>query len=83
MAAYRAALEVRTHERFPHHWAVTQAHLGSALWTLGDREGGTTRLKQALAAYDAALAVFVPPDRYVGICCANRDGVIELLDQRG
>ena len=55
MAAYRAALEERTRERVPLDWAMTQMNLGTALWTLGERESGTARLEEAVAAYRAAL----------------------------
>ena len=37
------------------HWATTQNNLGIALWTLGERESGTARLEEAVAAYRAAL----------------------------
>ena len=43
-------------ERVPLKWATTQNNLGNALWTLGERESGTARLKEAVAAYRAALA---------------------------
>ena len=36
-------------------WATTQNNLGIALWTLGERESGTARLEEAVAAYRAAL----------------------------
>src|SRR5262249_40337423 len=52
---YHAALEERTRERVPLDWAVTQTNLGGALQTLGQREGGTARLQEAVAAYRAAL----------------------------
>ena len=55
MAAYRAALEERTRERVPLDWATTQNNLGTALRTLGERESGTARLEEAVAAYRAAL----------------------------
>ena len=35
---------------------MTQNNLGTALWRLGERESGTTRLEQVVAAYTAALA---------------------------
>ncbi len=54
---YRAALEVRTRERVPLDWAMTQNNLGTALSTLGAREAGTQRLDEAVAAYRAALEV--------------------------
>src|SRR5262249_13156182 len=34
---------------------IAQDNLGSALWTLGERESGTTRLDEAVAAYRDAL----------------------------
>ena len=34
---------------------MTQMNLGAALTTLGQRESGTARLEQAVAAYHAAL----------------------------
>jgi hypothetical protein len=39
----------------PLDWATTQNNLGSALRTLGAREGGTVRLEEAVAACRAAL----------------------------
>jgi Tetratricopeptide repeat len=39
VAAYRLALEERTRERVPLHWATTQYNLANALQTLGEREG--------------------------------------------
>ena len=58
MAAYRAALEERSRERVPLDWAMTQNNLGTALTRLGERESGTARLEEAVAAYRAALEVF-------------------------
>ena len=37
---------------------MTQNNLGNALWTLGEREDGTARLEEAVAAYRAALEVW-------------------------
>ena len=34
---------------------MTQNNLGTALWTLGERESGTARLEQAVTAYRNAL----------------------------
>src|SRR5260370_41808009 len=34
---------------------MQQMNLGNALWTLGERESGTTRVEEAVAAYRAAL----------------------------
>ena len=39
----------------PLDWAATQNNLGAALATLGERESGTARLTEAVAAYHAAL----------------------------
>ena len=39
----------------PLDWARTQNNLGTALATLGERESGTARLEEAVAAYRAAL----------------------------
>ena len=39
----------------PLDWATTQNNLGNALRTLGERESGTARLEEAVAAYRAAL----------------------------
>ena len=38
--------------------ATTQNNLGNALKALGERESGTARLEEAVAAYKAALGVF-------------------------
>jgi tetratricopeptide (TPR) repeat protein len=55
VAAFRAALEVRTRERVPLKWAATQNNLGNALASLGERESGTARLEEAAAAYREVL----------------------------
>jgi hypothetical protein len=44
-----------TRERVPLQWAGTQMNLGTALQTLGERESGTARLEEAVAAYRSAL----------------------------
>src|SRR5262249_46576913 len=41
--------------RVPLDWAKNQHDLGNALWRLGERESGTARLEEAVAAYRAAL----------------------------
>ena len=63
MTAYRAALEELTRERVPLDWAMTQNNLGNALATLGERETGTARLEEAVAAYRAALEERTPRAR--------------------
>jgi hypothetical protein len=39
----------------PLQWAKTQSNLAVALWHLGTRENGITRLEEAIAAYREAL----------------------------
>jgi hypothetical protein len=48
----------RTRARVPLDWAQTQNNLGLALWSLGERESGTARLEEAVAAYRDALSIF-------------------------
>jgi hypothetical protein len=83
VAAYRAALQERTREDMPLHWAITEWGLGNALKALGEREGGTARLSNAVNAYESALAIFVSTgsDRYAEICRTSRDRSIALLNQ--
>ncbi|MBM3748797.1 MAG: CHAT domain-containing protein, partial [Acidobacteria bacterium] len=61
IAAYRAALEVRTRADFPVQWATTQNNLGTALRERirGDR---AENLEGAIAAYRAALEVYTRAD---------------------
>ena len=63
---------------------MTQMNLGNALVTLGERENGTARLKQAVAAFDAALTIFTSADadHYAGICRDNYNGALALLALR-
>jgi tetratricopeptide (TPR) repeat protein len=42
-------------ERVPLQWATTQNNLGNALREIGERESGTQRLEEAVAAFRAAL----------------------------
>jgi tetratricopeptide (TPR) repeat protein len=48
-------VELRPRERVPLDWAETQNNLGIALSALGERESGTARLDEAVAAYREAL----------------------------
>ena len=48
-------MEEYTQERSPVQWATTQNYLGLALWRIGERESGTTRLEEAVVALHAAL----------------------------
>jgi uncharacterized caspase-like protein len=51
----RAQLERSDRSRLPLLWATRQNSLGYALWKLGERDVGTVRLEEALAAFRAAL----------------------------
>jgi hypothetical protein len=42
---------LNTRARVPLDWAATQMTLGTALAALGERESGTARLEEAVAAY--------------------------------
>jgi tetratricopeptide (TPR) repeat protein len=81
IAICRELLKERTPERTPLDWAMTQNNLGNALAALGERESGTARLQEAVAAYDAALSVFVltRADYHTGHCRANRERALALL----
>src|ERR1019366_4354523 len=52
---YRNLAELRSRNALPLDWAVTQNNLGNALATLGERESGTARLEEAVAAFREAL----------------------------
>ena len=57
IAAYEAALRVRTEKDFPVDWAQTQLNLGNAYWALpvGDR---AVNLQKARLCFQAALKVY-------------------------
>ena len=46
--AYREALKEYTRERIPFQWALTPAHLGNALATLGEQKKDITLICEAL-----------------------------------
>src|SRR3712207_8430182 len=48
VSAFRAALQEYTRERVPLQWAMTQNNLGNALQTLGEHEGSSARLEEAV-----------------------------------
>ncbi|MBV8397398.1 MAG: hypothetical protein JOZ17_01505 [Acetobacteraceae bacterium] len=75
MAAYRAALQERRRDLVPLDWAMTQMNLGNALAMLGGRERGTARLEEAVAAWDACLAVTtsVWPAEWIRVVASRRD----------
>ena len=69
----------------PLDWAMAQSNLGVALTTLGEREPGTERLEQAVAAFNEALKENtrerVPLDS--AATQRNLDLVIQILRERG
>jgi tetratricopeptide (TPR) repeat protein len=85
VAAYRAALQVRTMQGMPLDFAWSQHNLGLTLSLLGEREGGTAQLEESVAAYDAALDGFAAAGATANAntCRANRDKALTLLTQRG
>ena len=48
-------IDLQPRERVPLDWAGTQNGLGTALGVLGERESGTARLEEAVAAFREAL----------------------------
>ena len=58
-ATYRLVLQEVTRKQAPLDWAAAQSDLGNALLTLGEREGRTALLREAVGAYRAALEVRV------------------------
>jgi tetratricopeptide (TPR) repeat protein len=52
---HKRLLEMTPRERVPLQWATTQHNLGVALSTLGQRESGTAKLEEAMAAFREAL----------------------------
>jgi hypothetical protein len=53
---YRHLAELRPRNAFPRDWAMTQIYLGDALEMLGERESGTARLEDAVAAFSDPCA---------------------------
>ena len=49
IVAYREALKESTHERVPLNWAASQK-IWAMRWPVADREGGTTKLEEAVIA---------------------------------
>ena len=63
---------------------MTQTFLGGALSTLGERESGTARLEQAVAAWDACLTVTtsVWPSEWIQDMRALRDEAQSEIKRR-
>jgi hypothetical protein len=63
---------------------MTQNNLGNALQTLGERESGTARLEEAVAAFAACLTVTETtwPSEWVQQARSHRDETLEELARR-
>jgi hypothetical protein len=63
---------------------MTQNSLGNALKTLGELESGTARLEEAVAAWDACLAVTtsVWPPEWVAEVQTRRDETLAEIARR-
>ena len=68
----------------PLDWAKTQLNLGNALHRLGEREGRTERLEEAVSAYRAALEEFTRDQEPLewGLSTGNQGVVLILLAER-
>jgi hypothetical protein len=55
VAAYRAALEERTHDRVPLDWAMSTGNQGVALMLLAERLGDATTAQTAVQQIEVAL----------------------------
>jgi tetratricopeptide (TPR) repeat protein len=57
---YQQCITLVPRSERPLDWAVTQVSLGNALVKLGERERGTARLEEAVAAFREALQKYTP-----------------------
>ena len=85
VAAFRAALEVRTREELAQQWAMTQNNLGDALREQGTCLGGgegVRLLSEAVEAFRAALEVFTEESspHFRAIASANLAKALRHLD---
>jgi hypothetical protein len=63
---------------------MTQNNLGNALRSLGERESGTARLEEAVAAFRVALDTFVEAgaDHFASVAKQTLSCALKLLDER-
>ena len=63
---------------------MTQMDLANALRSLGERESGTARLEEAVAAYREALMEFTGEHApyYRDVTRKNLDAALKLMDER-
>jgi hypothetical protein len=62
---------------------MTQSNFGNALRALGERESGTERLEQAVAAFSEALTVFTreASSHYFDMAQLNLSRALALLEE--
>jgi len=77
--AYEEALKVRTLDRFPMDYAMTQNNLGNAYRTLGEVEAKAENCKKAIKAYEEALKVFTK-EEFPEIYLLVKSNLRKLLD---
>lgn len=85
IAVYRGLLEGEcARDKRPSEWATLQNSLGAAFSMLGERESGTARLEEAVAAYHEALKEWTREAhaRGHGIAQANLTRALALMEQR-
>ena len=80
-AVYRSAINDNNNQRVRFSWARTQYNIGRLLLILGEFTKNRSRLEQAMAAYDAALAAFSPTTAgyYIEVCQQGKNRVDILL----
>lgn len=77
--AYEEALKVRTLERFPMDYAMTQNNLGNAYNTLAEVEAKADNCKKAIRAYEESLKVFTK-DEFPETYPLVEDNLRRLID---
>jgi len=82
VAAFEAALSVRTREAAPVDWAMTQNNLGNALQALGAGRRDPAIIERAIAAIDAAAEALDAAGHaaYAATARSNRDRAAAVLE---
>jgi tetratricopeptide (TPR) repeat protein len=78
---YQQIIDLRPRNQVPGAWAAAQDNLGTALFTLGERESGNAKLDEAVAAYREALKERAGPDR--AMTQNNLGNALARLGERG
>jgi hypothetical protein len=83
--AYHATLEVFSRDRAPRIWAMIQLNLEDVLLKFANQADGPSRMKEALAADEAALSVIVAEklNHEAEEARKRRDNVAALIQKRG